>query len=878
MPAPTLRQLLLASAAVAVLSAGSAQAATINSASVVLIEQINGSPNDCVVTFTYSVTGTTNDAGSGGAIDFYSLGVFTASGDRYNAPNGFAVNVGSTTTPTRSFGFSNVTDKELRELRFFDTTVSGGALGSPVFTVPLPRADMIAAGGACAQMMPNGAPTSDAGPDQALAGGGGSVTLDGNASSDPDGDPLTYSWSQVSGPAVSLNGANTVSPSFTAPQQINQPQQLVFALVATDGAGLAGAPDTVTITIPAGPNTAPTVDAGLDRSVTGNSQVALAGTASDPDPDTLTYSWTQISGTPVTLAGSSTLNPSFTAPAGNTQPQAMVFELTVNDGQGGSATDRVEITVAANNMPVADAGPDQGPIDAGNTITLDGTGSIDPENDALTYSWTQVSGPTVTLTGANTVNPTFVAPNVQGTQNLVFQLVVNDGQTDSAPDTVTIAVRAVGTVTIVQRVVGDDRSFTYTSSIGALNGTLTTSGGTGQLSATLVPAGSHAITAPDLRAAGYALTDITCNDSDSTVNLAAGTVAVALSPNEDLVCTFTSADTRSAASSAINNFLTARNAALLTHQPDLQRRLDRLRGNVGAGGGVVAWQVPVPMSNRLPVSLNVNDSGMQASTSLERTRYSIDPRGTDSRPFDLWFEGYVSRLSYGSHKGDFKVFYLGADYRLSENLLVGAMIGWDDFKRKGAITAGAAEGDGWLAGPYITARLAPNLYLDARAAWGKSENTVSPLGTFSDRFDTRRSYYSGSLVGELALGKTTVLRPELAVRYLREKQLAYADSYGVLIPSQVVDQGDISFRPRLYHSTSIGGGWIFRPYGEVEGIVTFGLPQQSVLGDGFRMRFEGGAELLSKGGVRLGIGGFYDGIGGGTYDSKGAHVSVSFGF
>lgn len=878
MPAPITRRLLVTTACIAALSASAAQAATVNSASVVLIEQINGSPNDCVVTFTYSVTGTTNDAGSGGAIDFYSLGVFTASGDRYNAPNAFAVSVGSTTTPTRSFGFSNVSDKELRELRFFDTTVSGGTLGSPVFTVPLPRADMIAAGGGCAQMMPNGAPTSDAGPDQALAGGGGSVTLDGNASSDPDGDPLTYGWTQVSGPSVTLNGANTASPSFTAPQQINQPQQLVFALVATDGAGLAGAPDTVTITIPAGPNTAPTVDAGLDRSVIGNSQVSLTGTASDPDPDTLTYSWTQISGTPVTLAGAGTLNPTFTAPAGNSQPQVMVFELTVNDGQGGSVSDRVEITVAANTMPVADAGPDQGPIDTGNTITLDGSQSFDPENDALGYTWTQVSGSPVTLIGANTANPTFVAPNVQGLENLVFQLIVNDGQADSAPDTVTVAVRAVGTVTIVQRVVGDDRTFTYTSSIGALNGPLTTSGGTGQLSANLVPAGVHSITAPDLRAAGYALTDITCNDSDSTVNLAAGTVAVALSPNEDLVCTFTSADTRSAASAAINSFLTARNAALLTHQPDLQRRLDRLRGNVGAGGGVVAWQVPVPMSNRLPVSLNITDGGMQASTSLERTRHSIDPRDVRSRPFDLWFEGYVSRLSYGSHKGDLKVFYLGADYRLSDNLLVGAMIGLDDLNRKGALAPGAAEGDGWMAGPYVTARLAPNLYLDARAAWGKSDNTVSPLGTFTDRFDTRRSFYSSSLVGEVGLGNTTVLRPELVVRYLREKQLAYTDSMGVLIPSQVVDQGDISFRPRLSHSAPLGGGWIFRPYGEVEGIVTFGLPQQSVLGDGFRMRVEGGAEFLSKSGLRLGLGGFYDGIGGGTYDSKGVHVSVSLGF
>jgi hypothetical protein len=81
----------------------------------------------------------------------------------------------------------------------------------------------------------NAAPVANAGPD--LFGiQAGQVTLDGSASYDPDGDPITFRWSQTAGPAVSLSGATTAQASFTA----QDGQIYGFRLEVTDNLGAKG--------------------------------------------------------------------------------------------------------------------------------------------------------------------------------------------------------------------------------------------------------------------------------------------------------------------------------------------------------------------------------------------------------------------------------------------------------------------------------------------------------------------------------------------------------------------------------------------------------------------------------------------------------------
>ncbi len=281
-------------------------------------------------------------------------------------------------------------------------------------------------------------PTASAGPDQTVNEGNG-VILDGSGSSDPQGNALSYDWTQIAGPEASLDLIDPVHPTFVAPNVPRNGAVLTFQLIVSDGQ-TSSDPDTVNIIVKDA-NHPPVADAGADQAVQEGSPVTLQGSNSfDLDSDPLTYSWVQTAGTPVTLSDPTAAQPGFTAPLVGSTGDTLTFELTVSDGLA-SATDSVSVLVEnLNHAPQANAGPDQ-TQEVGSLVILNGLGSSDPDADPLTYSWTQVAGPAVTLSDPQSPTPSFTAPSVTpGGETLGFELIVSDGLLMSAPDQVSVTV------------------------------------------------------------------------------------------------------------------------------------------------------------------------------------------------------------------------------------------------------------------------------------------------------------------------------------------------------------------------------------------------------------------------------------------------------
>jgi len=163
------------------------------------------------------------------------------------------------------------------------------------------------------------------------------------------------------------------------------------------------------------------------------------------------FSWTQTAGDrvgPFVSTGSATgstigglVVPDLGAAGGT-----LSFELVVERGALSSTPATVDIAVApTSDPPVADAGPNQSGVKPGTLVTLDGTAST----DAATYSWAQVSGPVVTISGAETSTPTFIAP--ASSTPVVLGLTVTNLHPTSPTSTAQVSVTAVADVLTVVR-------------------------------------------------------------------------------------------------------------------------------------------------------------------------------------------------------------------------------------------------------------------------------------------------------------------------------------------------------------------------------------------------------------------------------------------
>lgn len=128
------------------------------------------------------------------------------------------------------------------------------------------------------------------------------------------------------------------------------------------------------------------------------------------------------------------------------KPAQGIWSVIVADRRSGNTGSiqelflEVELDNTINSNPVANAGADQ-VVDTGETVQLDASGSSDPDvTNVLSFVWTQVSGPSVTLVSPTTSIASFTAPDVSVATNFEFEVSVDDGAGGSATDLVSVLV------------------------------------------------------------------------------------------------------------------------------------------------------------------------------------------------------------------------------------------------------------------------------------------------------------------------------------------------------------------------------------------------------------------------------------------------------
>lgn len=193
----------------------------------------------------------------------------------------------------------------------------------------------------------NHPPEVDAGPDL-VVDEGQSVKLLATAT-DPDGDPLSYSWS-TDCRRGSFDNPNALTPTFTAPLTPNcEGETIVLTLTVRDACG-AVAEDTVRVFV-RNVNHTPRVEAGEDLVVKSGQTVQLWAEASDPDGEYLRAFWSIIEGEG-DIADPTSLVTTYTAPVyRGCDPVTVRLAIRVEDPCGADAVDYLTITVIPINAP-----------------------------------------------------------------------------------------------------------------------------------------------------------------------------------------------------------------------------------------------------------------------------------------------------------------------------------------------------------------------------------------------------------------------------------------------------------------------------------------------------------------------------------------------
>ena len=242
-------------------------------------------------------------------------------------------------------------------------------------------------------------------------------------------------------------------------------------------------------------------------------------------------------------------------------------------------------------------------------------------------------------------------------------------------------------------------------------------------------------------------------------------------------------------------------------------------------------------------------------------------------PWDIWFEGRYSAFDDDSanldRDGHVGLLYLGGDYRVVHNMIVGVLAQFDWSKDDSGLLASSVDGKGWMIGPYMSMQVHEYLYFDLRAAWGRSSNDLT-LGATTGSFDTTRWLVKGTLAGNWVHDAWRVT-PSAELAYVTENQDAFTNSAGTFVPGQDVSLGRLQFGPEVGYRFAHTADTFIEPFAALKGVWDFDNPNTAII-DGFVVgpgdfwgRLEGGLNVTTADGILVRGLASWDGLGSNDY-------------
>lgn len=306
-------------------------------------------------------------------------------------------------------------------------------------------------------------------------------------------------------------------------------------------------------------------------------------------------------------------------------------------------------------------------------------------------------------------------------------------------------------------------------------------------------------------------------------------------------------DTGAATAEFMRNFFDAQGHLLLSTMPDEQRRIDRLNGIASAPDlpSALMGYLPALAEGQMPPTIAASTAAIAAMTGEPKSR------------FDAWFQSTLGMFDQPGAHGASGVASAGADYLVTDGLLIGGYVEADVTPNVVDGRGGSMGGTGWMAGPYATARLTDNLYLDILAGAGTSADHVRLAGGSTGSFTTVRWLASAALIGDFKAGGWTI-SPTARFNYLATAAKAYTDSTGATVPAVSSGVGQIEVGPAVTYRFDLGGRSFAEPGLRVDALadVVGGSSGGVRLADP-RGRIEGSLKFGSDTGASLNISAAY---------------------